>query len=330
MTDNKEKIEFISTYKLDYAKYKEFSKGFMASKKSTIILSFLLILLFIIYLIYEMYSAIIWIAIIFLLLMIITRITGSYKMSYKRSKSLNDNEDIETTVKINNEKIIMTSKKGNVANYSFDQIVNIIETKNLLILKFKYNMGIIIDKNNIEGGTKEELIEYLFSVSKNIKKKKVYKTNIGLITRKIAIIVFAIVTVLAIIFSYIKSNRIDKFQRLLEQNNYNVERDETVNDGYDKKTLTISKENEHTWMYIYDFKTEAEAKSTIKYWADMETNKNSNKFLEENKGNYQKYIIDEDQYIILIRNDNLVFYGFGHSDYKEELNNALNIINYMK
>ena len=42
-------------------------------------------------------------------------------------------------------------------------------------------MGIILDKRNITGGTKEELVDYLFSVCGNIKKKKVVKSKMSLI-----------------------------------------------------------------------------------------------------------------------------------------------------
>ena len=101
-----------------------------------------------IYMYTKRYDIIIAVGIIFLLLLLLTKITGRNKLQYKRYKSLNNNEDLESTIKIGKEKIISTTQKGDTTSYEFNQIIGIIETKNLLILKLKYNMGIILDKNN--------------------------------------------------------------------------------------------------------------------------------------------------------------------------------------
>ena len=50
------------------------------------------------------------------------------------------------------------------------------------------------------------------------------------------------------------------------------------------------------------------------------------KKIEDTK-DYQKYVIDDNnKYVILIRKDNYVFYGIANLEYKEELDNIVNII----
>lgn len=97
---------------------------------------------------FKNYYNVILFGVLFAIFVIVYKIMGRSKTWYKRSKYLNNNEEIVTTVTINEEKIILSSSNGNMSNYSFDKIVDIVETKNLLILKLKYNMGIILDKKD--------------------------------------------------------------------------------------------------------------------------------------------------------------------------------------
>src|SRR5699024_545164 len=121
------------------------------------------------------------------------------------------------------------------------QITNIIETKNLIILKLKYNMGIILNKNNIEGGTKEELLEYLYSVCNNLKKKKVTNTKGWLILRRIMFGLLVITVILSVVLSILKQNQMNNYVELLEQNGYEIEMQESVYNGKNTKQATISK-----------------------------------------------------------------------------------------
>ena len=93
-------------------------------------------------------------------------------------------------------------------------------------------MGIIINKNNLEGGTKEELIDYLFSVCNNLKKKKVTNSKIWLIVRKTMFAIFALMCILAIALSILSHNQMDKYVGLLEQNGYEIEMRESVYNNY--------------------------------------------------------------------------------------------------
>ena len=112
---------------------------------------FLVLVLLILCIVYRDYQIVITFGVLFGIFAFLIKITGRNKLQYKRYKSLNNNEDVETNIKIGKDKITSTSKKGDISSYEFSQITSIIETKNLLILKLKYNMGIIINKNNLDG-----------------------------------------------------------------------------------------------------------------------------------------------------------------------------------
>ena len=326
--DNENQKEFSSKYILDYKTYKEFSNGYIATRKSSMITLFVVLVLLILCIIYRNYETVITFGVIFAIFAFLIKVTGRNKLQYKRYKSLNNNEDVEANIKIGKEKIISTSKKGDTSSYEFSQITGIIETKNLLVLKLEYNMGIIINKNNLEGGTKEELIDYLFSVCNNLKKKKVTNSKRWLVVRKVMFVLLAIIVILSIALSILKTYQLDNYVELLEQNGYEIELQESVYNGKNTKQATISKNYGHTWCYLYEFGNDNDAKRNMEYWANQETDNNIKpKYIVRSSRNYQKYVIDnEEQYVVLIRRDNFVFYGIGHTQYKEELDEIVNLL----
>lgn len=326
--DNENQKEFSSNYTLDYKTYKEFSNGYIATRKSSMITLFVVLVLLILCIIYRNYETVITFGVIFAIFAFLIKVTGRNKLQYKRYKSLNNNEDVEANIKIGKEKIISTSKKGDTSSYEFSQIIGIIETKNLLVLKLEYNMGIIINKNNLEGGTKEDLINYLYFVCNNLKKKKVTNTKGWLILRRIMFGLLVITVILSVVLSILKQNQMDNYVEVLEQNGYEIELQESVYNGKDTKQATISKNYGHTWCYLYEFGNDNDAKRNMEYWANQETDNNIKpEYIVKSSRNYQKYVIDnEEQYVILIRRDNFVFYGIGHSQYKEELDEIVNIM----
>ena len=326
--DNENQKEFSSKYILDYKTYKEFSNGYIATRKSSMITLFVVLVLLILCIIYRNYETVITFGVIFAIFAFLIKVTGRNKLQYKRYKSLNNNEDVEANIKIGKEKIISTSKKGDISSYEFSQITGIIETKNLLVLKLEYNMGIIINKNNIEGGTKEELIDYLFSVCNNLKKKKVTNSKRWLVVRRVMLVLLAITVILSIVLSILKTYQMDNYVELLEQNGYEIELQESVYNGKNTKQATISKNYGHTWCYLYEFGNDNDAKRNMEYWANQETDNNIKpKYIVRSSRNYQKYVIDnEEQYVVLIRRDNFVFYGIGHTQYKEELDEIVNLL----
>ena len=98
---------------------------------------------------------------------------------YKKLVSQNNGVPVTNKVIIDETGIHSTNINTNHRkDYLFEQILSITETKNLLILKMERPLALILDKNNLKGGRKEEVIEFLFEKCKNIKKKIVYNVKI--------------------------------------------------------------------------------------------------------------------------------------------------------
>lgn len=317
--------EFSSVCTFDYKKYKEFALGAVSTRKMNILFMFVSLLLLILYMIMGSYGLVIIIGIICGIFLIIYKVAGINKIQYKRTKNLNNGEDLRQTFKVSCGNIVLTSQKGDTSSYKLSQIISIIETENLFILKLKYNVGIIVDKNNLTGGSKEEFINYLFENCENLKSKKVINSKKWVIIRRVFLGICLLIFLLAIIFSFMNSNRMDKFEKSFEDKGYNAAVNESVNDGYTFKTMTVMSNN--SVLYVYDFKTDKMAEHNLEYWAKSETDDNvKDEYIKEDSKDYKKYIIDDKGYVILIRKDNFVFYGIGNSHYKDELNDMIEVI----
>ena len=317
--------EFSSVCTFDYKKYKEFALGAVSTRKMNILFMFVSLLLLILYMIMGSYGLVIIIGIICGIFLIIYKVAGINKIQYKRTKNLNNGEDLRQTFKVSCGNIVLTSQKGDTSSYKLSQIISIIETENLFILKLKYNVGIIVDKNNLTGGSKEEFINYLFENCENLKSKKVIDSKKWVIIRRVFLGICLLIFLLAIIFSFMNSNRMDKYEKSFEDKGYNVDVNESVNDGYTFKTMTVMSNN--SVLYVYDFKTDKMAEHNLEYWAKLETDDNvKDEYIKEDSKDYKKYIIDDKGYVILIRKDNFVFYGIGNSNYKDELNDMIEVI----
>ena len=317
--------EFSSVCTFDYKKYKEFALGAVSTRKMNILFMFVSLLLLILYMIMGSYGLVIIIGIICGIFLIIYKVAGINKIQYKRTKNLNNGEDLRQTFKVSCGNIVLTSQKGDTSSYKLSQIILIIETENSFILKLKYNVGIIVDKNNLTGGSKEEFINYLFENCENLKSKKVIDSKKWVIIRRVFLGICLLIFLLAIIFSFMNSNRMDKYEKSFEDKGYNVDVNESVNDGYTFKTMTVMSNN--SVLYVYDFKTDKMAEHNLEYWAKSETDDNvKDEYIKEDSKDYKKYIIDDNGYVILVRKDNFVFYGIGNSHYKDELNEMIKVI----
>ena len=118
--ENENKKEFNSKYTLSYKIYKTFSKGFLATKRSSIIVLSIVLIILILYLLEKQYESIIVFGVVFIIFILIYKIAGLNKLQYKRNKSLNNNEEVEINIKINEEKIISTSFINSFFNFSTD------------------------------------------------------------------------------------------------------------------------------------------------------------------------------------------------------------------
>ena len=317
--------EFSSVCTFDYKKYKEFALGAVSTRKMNILFMFVSLLLLILYMIMGSYGLVIIIGIICGIFLIIYKVAGINKIQYKRTKNLNNGEDLRQTFKVSCGNIVLTSQKGDTSSYKLSQIISIIETENLFILKLKYNVGIIVDKNNLTGGSKDEFINYLFENCENLKAKKVINSKKWVIIRRVFLGICLLIFLLAIIFYFMNSNRMNKYEKSFEDKGYNAAVNESVNDGYTFKTMTVMSNN--SVLYVYDFKTDKMAEHNLEYWAISETDDNvKDEYIKEDSKDYKKYIIDDKGYVILVRKDNFVFYGIGNSHYKDELNDMIEVI----
>lgn len=318
--------EFSSVNVLDYKRYKEFALGYGSTRRANIIFMVIAIILLILYMIQGSYGMVILIGIICVVFLLLFKIIGINKIQYKRTRNLNNGEDLKQTIKISDGNIVLTSQKGDTSSYKLSQIIGIIETKNLFILKLKYNVGIIADKNNLTGGSKEEFIDYLYENCINLKAKKVIQSKKWIMIRWIFLGICLIIFFLAIIFSWMNSNRMEKYEEAFEDKGYKASISESVNDGYTSKTMTVMSDNSSNILYVYDFKNERLAKHNLEYWAEREADDDKDEYIKADSGNYKKYVIDDHGYVVLIRKGNLVIYGKGSSYYKNELNDMLEVI----
>ena len=267
------------------------------------------------------YSIIIYIGILSLFLLLILKIIGKNKTSYKISKDLNNGTDVHINVEINNEKIIMTSDNGNISNYTFNQIISLIETKNFVILKLKHNLGIIIDKTSLTGGTKEDLINHLLSVCENIKKKKIIKSKNWIILRKFSFVVLFLIFILSIILNMYENQKMDRYLEILKDYNYEIEESTIQRSGKDVLDIKISDMQYHFYAELMEFDSEESAEDTIDYWLSY----SSSDYTVETGNNYERYYFEEDD-DLYIRKDNIVLNVHIYSYKDDVFNNFLNII----
>lgn len=267
------------------------------------------------------YSIIIYIGILSLFLLLILKIIGKNKTSYKISKDLNNGTDVHINVEINNEKIIMTSDNGNISNYTFNQIISLIETKNFVILKLKHNLGIIIDKTSLTGGTKEDLIHHLLSVCENIKKKKIIKSKNWIILRKFSFVVLFLIFILSIILNMYENQKMDRYLEILKDYNYEIEERTIQRSGKDVLDIKISDMQYHFYAELMEFDSEESAEDTIDYWLSY----SSSDYTVETGNNYERYYFEEDD-DLYIRKDNIVLNVHIYSYKDDVFNNFLNII----
>lgn len=321
------KNNFESNYVLDFKKYREFSKGYMRYNKKLTIIIIIAILIYILNLISKNYGGLVLCFFTFLIFFIVFKLMGKSQIQYRRMLVSNNGREVNNTVKINDEGIlIINNNTDNDNRYSFNQIIGIIETTNLLILKMNYNLGIIIDKNNLNGGTKEELISYLLVNCHNLKSKRIVmagKINIF----DFLIVGFLLITfILSIILYFLDNNFLFDIKRELQFNDYIVTKSYSTS-NYD--LYSISKKMEYFTAYIYEYDKEENALIEFNNSLIFDDDISINCDLKTDK--YQKCTLENDKYIIYyIINNRYVFYGMIDKLYVNQLREMLEKINYLK
>lgn len=327
-----EEKEFQSKYTLDLDTYREFSKGYIGVKK----IGQVFLVLFVLCGVSQIFARNYWYIFAFfglwLLLMLTTKILNPTKVQYNRSISANGGKPLHHTVTINKDGILIAEDGGNKSNYKFEQIIGIGETKNLLILKMKYNLGIILRKDTLIGGSQEELANFLSEKCSNLKPKKIVQTKYTYIFQNCMFGIISAIFILAIVLFVVQGNTMPHWEKKLEENGYEVGKLETYANGRRIPVLQVLQEADAT--YIYEFKDRKEAEENIQEWADweieiLEEALEKEKFAVEAGKNKKKYVIAvEEEVTVLIQKENYVFYGRSDKERKEELEKLADLLGF--
>ena len=185
----------------------------------------------------------------------------------------------------------------------------------------KHNLGIIIDKTSLTGGTKEDLINHLLSVCENIKKKKIIKSKNWIILRKFSFVVLFLIFILSIILNMYENQKMDRYLEILKDYNYEIEESTIQRSGKDVLDIKISDMQYHFYAELMEFDSEESAEDTIDYWLSY----SSSDYTVETGNNYERYYFEEDD-DLYIRKDNIVLNVHIYSYKDDVFNNFLNII----
>lgn len=186
----------------DLSVHKEFSKGYLYASKLRNAL-YLFVSLVLVWYMFLFDNPIILYGFLFVaaiyLISAILRNQKKGDISYRRMLVANSGNPSHMVIHIS-EDGIHTVERGseNKRTYSYDQFRSLIETERLLILTMPYQLCLILQKTWLQGGTAEELTEYLLSHCPNIKRKKVRKVTFGKWVHRIHAVVLVIGTVVAL------------------------------------------------------------------------------------------------------------------------------------
>ena len=184
-------------------------------------------------------------------------------LDYKRMVSSNNGLLPRHVISFGDEAICFYNPDtDNRATVSYNQLRSICETKHFLILFQEYNMYTAFRKDSITGGTKEELLNFLFEKGTGIKKKKVGSALPG----KIVWVSFIVFSVLGALFALWLSSPVQSFlHRQQPINNYMsyediaAELEELGITGIDDALIAELEayDQEYNYVYSYDFGNKA-------------------------------------------------------------------------
>jgi len=322
----KRKKEFSSKYKLDQDMYNEFFKAYLNDFMLKISLIILLVAL-LLNLILKEYTFVIMFALLEILFIILFKIIikKNRTIMYKRILESRGLEEINNSVIINEDEITLVDLNNrNKTVYNYDQIIGVIESKNLIILKLKYNLGIILNKETLKG-TKEDLIEFLkekcqythFKVINRIKPKNYFYI--------INICLCIIILIISIVFYIINENYLKILRNNIEKKDFQL----VLLDKIDKELelYNINKKDFKCEAYLYKYEDYNDAKDMYNYLLEQEdgkskcTEKIGYKFCEINNKN---------NYTVLIQKEKYLFWGYGDNKNKDNLKKLIHDINYLK
>lgn len=160
---------------------------------------------------------------------------------YKQIQVMNHGKPYEHTIFFADGEIhTVESSSGNVQRFSYDHLHSVHETKNLLILVFDGGICLLVDKNTLTGGSKEEFIAFLKGCCPNFKGKASKCTF-----RRIITAVYAVVLVVVLFIGLFRiPQMIDLTDRLIGRIPYTATCDEIVQEledlgitGFDRRLI---------------------------------------------------------------------------------------------
>lgn len=118
---------------------------------------------------------------------------------YKRMLQMNNGEPPHLIIDICADGIHCTHRtNGNKNELRYDMFRSIIDTPNLLIMVMQHRQCLILEKRWLQGGTVQELSDFLLNNCPNIKRKRLRKTTFGKWMRRVAVVCFVITFIFAI------------------------------------------------------------------------------------------------------------------------------------
>lgn len=96
--------------------------------------------------------------------------------SYKRTMFLQGKSAVMQQT-VFSDRIIVLSEQRMPDEYEYAAVISVVESNLFYMLFVQQNLCVLVAKNSLCGGTKEEFLKYIFAKCHNIKKKKINKTK---------------------------------------------------------------------------------------------------------------------------------------------------------
>lgn len=99
-------------------------------------------------------------------------------VQYRQMLAQNRDKPVYYTAEMDESGIhVVNTDNDNRSEYRLEQIIRILETEHLLILEMKPQLGFLVDKTTLTGGSREEFITFLQTHCPNLKRKRVKKAR---------------------------------------------------------------------------------------------------------------------------------------------------------
>lgn len=183
--ESEETIRYQSNILYDLPTYKESMQGFTnsntVSKITRIIVIVFLLFLFVSVCVFDLSNQLTFYTRYFLLFsgvyLLILAINWlrnrNGDIQYKRTLASNGGKPMSNSLFFMEDSIqALNNDTGNKVSYTYDQIIYIVETQNLLLLVMKYRLCLVVDKRTLVGGTKDDFAAFLLERCPNNRRKK--------------------------------------------------------------------------------------------------------------------------------------------------------------